>query len=859
MAELHACSHCRLIFEAGDSPAGCPYCGADKSRPFDGDSNGLRYALRVSTPGGERDFVLGGDEVFAGSDAEANAIYLASRHLQDRHARFFQYGGVWWIEALGEVKIGERSMAAHESRALHPGGPIWLGRMPCRLIAFDKNAPPMRESSTRKPLRFTENGVRIGSGADCDEQLPGLMPLHARVAPAGGEWVLFDEARLGDVRVNRQAALQTALRDGDRAEIGPYAFVCQGAALHPDQDGHGVRLECRKVSFTLPDGQRLLEDFDFIIEPNELVGIVGPSGSGKSTLLKTLAGFLRGDAPEDGGVFFDGQRVEELDIETRRAIGYVPQDDVMHQSLPVARALGYYAALRLDAPREQRRERVEEALRLVQLEDRRAAPIVRLSGGQRKRANVAAELVSRPRILFMDEPASGLDPGTEIDLMHQLRGLANRNQTVICTTHAMETVELFDKILVLRPDGAGGPAQLDFCGSPAELRRHYNIPRMADLYRCIDPELNPSAHSTDSKKSNQNKNGKPHQLLRCVRRTLTAPFHWLQAPWIVMRDTTQAIADTSRKRIAAMLWQTLVLSTRYANVLWRDRMFVLLLVLLQPLLLGLMIALAVPADGRDSSSDLLLFLGAVASIWLGLNASIREIVREREILARERLAGLGLGPYLASKVAVLGLIGALQCAIIAGALSARPVVDREDFREHVLGGAEYEQLAPDDAPVNWNAALRLGLPSPEHFNAAQARNMLLGFWLCFLAAIGIGLGASAWSSSGETAVALLPLLVIPQLLFSRIIIGFGRTYRFTDDWPELPGTQALLDAFLRGDVFSVLSAALARLMPSHYGFELLRGLNGCLEAAVGFYAAMLLILGAAGMLLAYMQLRTPSR
>ncbi len=214
-------------------------------------------------------------------------------------------------------------------------------------------------------------------------------------------------------------------------------------------------------------GKSILQGLNFRIEPNQFVGLLGPSGSGKSTLLKACCGLEK----PAGQVTWDGEDVYK-NLKTARAqMGYVPQDDIIHKSLTVEKAVTYAARLRLapDLTEKTRKALVSRVIHEVGLQERRNVRISRLSGGQRKRASVAVELLQRPRILFLDEPTSGQDPQLEESMMQLFKGISQQGSTVIVTTHAMASIELLDQVILLQ---AGhlvyqGPPEpmLDFFGS----------------------------------------------------------------------------------------------------------------------------------------------------------------------------------------------------------------------------------------------------------------------------------------------------------------------------------------------------------------------------------------------------------
>src|SRR6185312_3515423 len=160
-------------------------------------------------------------------------------------------------------------------------------------------------------------------------------------------------------------------------------------------------IELRAVGQQARPGVVTLRDVTLSVDRGELIAIIGGSGSGKTTLLNTMCG-LR--PPATGEVIRPGNE----------AVGYVPQDDIIHVALPLERTLRYAAALR-DVPDPV--GAVEQVIQTLELTGREAVPVGSLSGGERKRASIAAELLARPPLFFLDEPTSGLDPARGAELM----------------------------------------------------------------------------------------------------------------------------------------------------------------------------------------------------------------------------------------------------------------------------------------------------------------------------------------------------------------------------------------------------------------------------------------------------------
>ena len=196
----------------------------------------------------------------------------------------------------------------------------------------------------------------------------------------------------------------------DLVGIGGAQLRFAGSRLEPIAEDDDVALAAVGITITSRAGARLVDDVGFTLRRGSLLAVVGPSGAGKSTLLAALTGLK--PAPQ-GSVFVDGRDLYAEYDTLRQRIGFVPQDDVVHPELTVEQSLSYAAELRFapDVSREERDARVEEIMVELGLEQRRGLAVRKLSGGQRKRVSVALELLTKPALLFLDEPASGLDPG----------------------------------------------------------------------------------------------------------------------------------------------------------------------------------------------------------------------------------------------------------------------------------------------------------------------------------------------------------------------------------------------------------------------------------------------------------------
>ena len=215
-------------------------------------------------------------------------------------------------------------------------------------------------------------------------------------------------------------------------------------------------------------GRQILREVSLSIEPGELVALAGGSGAGKTTLLGILAGL---GVPSTGQVMHDGTQIG-VGAMPRSGIGYVPQDDIIHDEMPLRRTLRYAARLRLPAgtSSEQADQVVDEIMHELDLVDQRDVAVRMLSGGQRKRASIAVELLTRPGTFFLDEPTSGLDPSTSAEVVRLLRQLTRRGVTVVLTTHEPTTIDRCDQVVFLTRNG-----HLAFAGPPAQARRYFGV------------------------------------------------------------------------------------------------------------------------------------------------------------------------------------------------------------------------------------------------------------------------------------------------------------------------------------------------------------------------------------------------
>jgi ABC transport system ATP-binding/permease protein len=422
------------------------------------------------------------------------------------------------------------------------------------------------------------------------------------------------------------------------SEAPPPPETPSSSSTAPPLQAHAVEVEA--------GGKTLLQPTTLRLEEGELVAIIGPSGSGKSTLLKALGGIRPTSA---GSVLMRGD-----DIGLRQAdVGYVPQDDTLHHRLSIHEALSFAARLRLPEGhgKEEREAAIASVLEQVELDDIPKRRIGDLSGGQRKRAAVALELIAEPELLFSDEATTGL----ERRLMELSRELADRGQSVLLVTHATQSLDLCDRVAIMAPGG-----RLAYLGPPADAPEAFEVERIDEVYAKLSEEAEETAEPV------------------------------VEGPLSYPRPASSR--QVPRRRI----WpQVRVLCRRYALLMARDRRNAKILSV-QVVVLGLGAAFLFQSDVfryeegnalHAAQSAQLLFLMVTVSMWFGAISSVRQIVAERGVLGRELAAGVRTEAYLLSKAIVIGAVAAIQTAFFVWiVLGLRPLGEAPGNAElHVLG------------------------------------------------------------------------------------------------------------------------------------------------------------------------------
>ena len=576
--------------------------------------------------------------------------------------------------------------------------------------------PPSQQSISLK-----NRSVLIGRDPTANLQLesPIISRRHATIEPMTGGYLLQDYSTNGVFVNNQRLKDKAQLNEGDTIRIGPFTLVLRGDRLQILDRGNQIRLDAETLVREVKDKggkkKRLLDEISLAIEPGQFVALVGGSGTGKSTLMKTLLGI---NPTNSGTVYLNGDDLRQNFNIYRNQIGYVPQDDIIHQQLTVSEVLTYAAKLRLP-PDIDVNEVVQKTLDQIEMIDRRNVLVSQLSGGQRKRVSIGVELLADPKLFFLDEPTSGLDPGLDKKMMQLLRKLADQGRTIILVTHATANITLCDRIVFL---GRGG--RLCYFGPPKEAFHFFNIKTddFADIYNQLETnEAN---------------------VKQWRDRFSTSPyFNRYVTNHLSQNTQINHHSSPAPKQVKASPFQQLsILSQRYLKLILRDPVYLGLSLFTAPVGISLM-TLAIPdktpliGDPEPSLAPLalkVLFVFTCAALWVGLSASLQEIVKETAIYFRERLVNLGLGAYLGSKAIVLGMLALVQSLLITGTIL-------------------FCFKSPEPELIAWSFGL--GITT----------------FLSLLTCISLGLLISSLVKNSSQANSALPLLLLPQIIFAGVL------------------------------------------------------------------------------------------
>jgi ABC transport system ATP-binding/permease protein len=602
-----------------------------------------------------------------------------------------------------------------------------------------------KETKAKLHSAIPLNGsLLIGRSPDCEITVdhPTVSWNHAKLIVRDGIQEIVDLGSANGTFVDERLVRRCFLRPKGKLRLGAAQVPLSQSHLSKGKISQEIRISADGVKRELKNGLVILDTLSLSILPGEMVALMGPSGAGKTTLLEILSGKT---IPQEGRVLLNEKDIFSAWEEFRHSIGYVPQDDILHRDLTVFEVLFHAARLRLpaDVPKVELTRQIDSLLTRMGLAHIRESIIGDehnrgISGGQRKRVNIAIELLTEPSLLFLDEPTSGLDAKSTLEVMSILRQLASNGKTIIMTIHQprLEAFEMLDNLILMSKGGKlayYGPASnaVSFTAEHSgRTPREDGNP--ADFV--IDTLENPKVTSDEWKN---------HYIQSEYYKS------FVESRLADQKQITHELTYFARPFFS----QFINLFNRYSKRKLRDHNS-LLIQLAQAPVIGLLLGFLFTNSGGEFRGleipaalekipvliDLLqlqngihptLFLISAASFWLGCSNVARELVSGRAIFLREKRAGLRSSAYLMAIFTYQVLLCMIQTLLISGFV------------------AFYVDLSAPFFNV-WGLLILTGASG-----------------------ISIGLLISSFSKTEIAAISFIPIILIPQLMLAGYIKLYG--------------------------------------------------------------------------------------
>lgn len=721
-----------------------------------------------------------------------NDFYLNDSEVSRRHARLQIVDGEIWLTDLGSTngtQVGGITLEPEQPYRLQLGQPFSIGNFilqldePSRFYKAPSAVAGRKqtglgaavhtvsrvETTLDAPMPvqalnlMSKERTTIGRSADNDIVLahPLVSGHHAVIERSQTDFRILDLNSAYGVFVNdRRIVNGMNLKDWDQIRIGEAVFLLSGHDLQ-QQVIPGIKLEAKNIKKQVSPSLNLLQDISLTINPNELVALVGPKGSGKTTLLNALSGYQ--PASHGQMLINDINFYQHYDM-FRNDVGYVPKEKIVHPQLTPKMALTYATRLFLpsDTTKEERAVNAAKVLENLDLLAIQNVPITQLSDYQVKRVSIGFELLHKPRLLFLDEPAQGLNPSTEYEMFKLLRHLAWQGRTVISIVTAAQNLMLFDKVIILAMDG-----YLAFYGAPEDALNFFNQYREDHKLR----EKNMAFEDVYGLLCDE-EGGTPQEWRE---RYLSSHTYYqvfgidpslaeLQLPNV--EPTIPKVEEVARSNPhLSSIKQFTMLSLRNLRVLLHEKWTLAVMVALAPVV-GLMEivwgrSLYSPITGEPVRIIVMWFLGGLSATLVGSLSSYREINKETGIYIHERWAHLKILPYFFSKAWIGILLAIYQAGILL--------------------------------------VFRLYLVNPNMPTSTAFFTMYFVIFLTTFTGYMLGLLISALTSNHYQALSLVVAILVLQILFAGALLPL--------DW--IPGGKQI-----------------STLMPVRWSYEMLVRITG---------------------------------
>ncbi|MCQ2165864.1 MAG: ATP-binding cassette domain-containing protein [Bacteroidales bacterium] len=433
-------------------------------------------------------------------------------------------------------------------------------------------------------------------------------------------------------------------------------------------DSDSIAFSAIDINFRFPGSNNGIHNLSTVLHSGELVAIMGGSGAGKTTLLSILNGSLK---PQEGSITINGHSIDEPEV--KGLIGFVPQDDLLIEELTVYQNLYYTAKLCFDGmPEEEMGRRVMKTLSDLGLEAAKdivvGSPLNKtISGGQRKRLNIALELIREPAVIFLDEPTSGLSSADTENVMGLLKDQTYSGKLVVANIHqpSSDVYKLFDRLLLL--DLGGYPV---FDGNPIDAvtyfktAANYADAQTSTCQLCgnVNPEIVLNIISEKALdgtgKISQNRKVSPEQWHEM----------YLDSRPAAEKPEPSSVTQTSQKSPSPFR-QMLIYLERNVKAKLSNTQYILITLLEAPVLAvicGFLTRYAPQAgytvmDNKNMVSYF--FMAVIVAIFIGMTGSAEEIIKDRALLKREKFLNLNYKSYIFSKIIFSAGVALLQTAL----------------------------------------------------------------------------------------------------------------------------------------------------------------------------------------------------
>lgn len=515
-----------------------------------------------------------------------------------------------------------------------------------------------------------------------------------------------------------------------------------------------LSFEAKNLHYTFPNGNIGLRDVNISEGSGQLIALMGASGAGKTTLLNVLSGI---EKPTKGEILINGINIHTDKSKIEGVIGFVAQDDLLIEELTVFQNLFYNAKLCFKHLDEQKiTELVDKTLNnlgLLHIKDLKVGNPLnkKISGGQRKRLNIALELIREPTVMFLDEPTSGLSSRDSENILDLLRELTLKGKLIFVVIHqpSSDIYKMFDKVLILDVGGYS-----IYYGNPVEAVMYFKrISNQinSDIGQCqecgnVNPEL--IFNIIDSKVVDEY--GKFTELRKFEPTQLNTMFKE-NFPAGNVKQSTELPEKTLN--IPSKIKQWLIFVTRDTLSKIGNTQYMLINFLEAPSLAFILAFIIRYIDnpkepkyvfGDNENIYAYILMCIIVALFMGLMVSAEEIIRDRKILKREAFLNLSKTSYLFSKVVMLFTLSAVQTIsfVIVGNL--------------ILG----------------------------------IHDMVVPYWLmlfsvsCFANMLGLNISNSF--NSAVTVYILIPILLIPQMILSGAIFSFDKLNRVIGSRDKVP-------------------------------------------------------------------------